>query len=72
MKLFEIASPQDAKTVLDVIKGLANKDRIPSEIPFAAFKNYIKGDEIGVGTPEALVAFKNQVDPTGEHLTFAN
>jgi hypothetical protein len=54
MKLFEIASPQDAKTVLDVIKGLANKDRIPSEIPFAAFKNYIKGDEIGVGTPEAI------------------
>lgn len=66
MRLFEIASPQDARTVLDVIKGLSNKSQIPSEIPFAAFKNYIRGDEIGIGTPDALVAFKNEVDPTGD------
>lgn len=66
MRLFEIASPQDARTVLDVVRGLANKNQIPSEIPFAAFKNYINGDEIGIGTPDALVAFKNEIDPTGD------
>lgn len=66
MRLYEIANPQDARSVLDVIRGLANKNKIPSEIPFAAFKNYIQGDELGIGTPDALIAFKNSVDPTGD------
>lgn len=66
MKLFEIADPEGARSVLSVIQGLANDNRIPSEIPFPAFKNYIKGDELGIGTPAALVAFKNKVDPTGD------
>ena len=66
MRLFEVASVEDARTILDVIKGLANNDRIPSKLPFHAFKNYIGGDEIGIGTPDALVAFKNAVDPEGD------
>lgn len=66
MKLFELAGPEDARTVMAVIRGLANKKNMPSEIPFVAFKKYIRGDEMGIGTPEALVAFKNAVDPTGD------
>lgn len=66
MKLFEITNPEGAKSILAVIQGLANSKRIPSEIPFPAFKNYIKGDEIGIGTPKALVAFKNIADPNGD------
>jgi hypothetical protein len=66
MKLFEISSPEGAKSILAVIQGLANNKKIPSELPFPAFKNYINGDELGIGTPKALVAFKNAVDPTGD------
>jgi hypothetical protein len=69
MKLFEIASPGDARTVLSVIQGLSDRKKIPSEIPFSAFKNYINGDEIGIGTPAALVAFKNAVDPAGDVIS---
>lgn len=69
MRLFEVASPDSARTILAVIQGLADRNDIPSELPFAAFKNYIKGDEMGIGTPKALIAFKNQVDPTSDVIS---
>lgn len=69
MRLYEIASPDSARTILAVVKGLADRNDIPSEIPFPAFKKYIKGDEMGIGTPDALIAFKNQVDSTGDVIS---
>jgi hypothetical protein len=66
MRLFEVADPEDARSILAVVQGLANKRHLPSKLPFNTFKNYINGDEIGIGTPAALVAFKNAVDPEGD------
>jgi hypothetical protein len=66
MRLFEVASPEDAREVLAVIKGLANRKEIPSKLDFATFKRYINGDEIGIGDPESLVALKDKIDPTGD------
>ena len=66
MRLFEIAGAEDARSVMAVIQGLANDERVPSTLPFSVFKKYINGDEIGIGTPDAVVAFKNTADPTGD------
>jgi hypothetical protein len=68
MRLFEVASPQDVNGIMNVVKGLADRLGQNAKIPFAAFKRYINGDEIGVGTPEALVALKNSIDNTGDTL----
>jgi hypothetical protein len=68
MKLFEVASPGDVNGIMNVVKGLSDRLGQNSKIPFAAFKKYINGDEIGVGTPEALIALKNQIDGTGDTL----
>lgn len=71
MRLFEINSTGDGRSILSVIQGLANRPgkEIPSELPFSSFKNLIKGDEVGIGTPAALVAFKNKEDPTGDVIS---
>lgn len=68
MRLFELDSSGDGRAVLSVIQGLANRPgkEMPAELPFQAFKNLIRGDEIGVGTPNALIAFKNKEDPAGD------
>ena len=66
MKLFELANHEEIRSTLAVIQGLANRKKIPSEIPWPAFKNYINGDEKGIGTPDALIAVKNAVDPNGD------
>lgn len=68
MRLFELDSSGDGRAVLSVIQGLANRPgkEMPAELPFQAFKNLIRGDEIGVGTPNALIAFKNKEDPSGD------
>lgn len=68
MRLFEVASPADVNGIMNVVKGLADRLGQNAKIPFAAFKRYINGDEIGVGTPEALIALKNQIDTTGDTL----
>jgi hypothetical protein len=68
MRLFEVASPQDVNGIMNVVKGLADRLGQNAKIPFAAFKRYINGDEIGVGTPEALIALKNSIDTTGDTL----
>lgn len=66
MKLFEISDLGGARSVLSVLQGQANVKKIPSEIPFQSFKNLINGDDIGVGTPNALIALKDKLDPTGD------
>lgn len=69
MRLFELFDTGDGRAVMAVIQGLSNQKQIPSELPFAAFKRYIKGDELGIGTPDALVAFKNKEDPAGDVIS---
>ena len=66
MRLFELEDPNDARAILSIIQGLANHRNVPEKMPFQTFKNLIDGDSIGIGTPKALVDFKNTVDPTGD------
>lgn len=66
MKLFEFADLGNIRSILSVLKGLADRKEIPSELNFATFKNYIDGDEEGIGNPESLVAVKDKVDPAGD------
>jgi hypothetical protein len=61
MKLFEVAS-NDVGTVrsfLAVKQGEGAK-----VVPFAALKSYL--ENIGISTPDGLIAVKNEIDPAGD------
>ena len=64
MRLFEV-DQDSARDVLAVLKGLANKNQKSSTLPFATVQNLLKNFHLGISTPDALIALKNQVDPNG-------
>lgn len=65
MRLFEV-DLGSARDVLAVMQGLADKEGQSSELPFPVVMNIIKPFGLGVSTPDALVALKNAIDPTGD------
>lgn len=65
MKLFEVDLGA-ARDVLAVLQGLADKQRQPSALPFPVVMNILKPFGLGISTPDALIALKNQVDPAGD------
>jgi hypothetical protein len=65
MRLFEV-DMGSARDVLAVMQGLANKDNQPSELPWPVVQNLLKPFNLGISTPDALIALKNSVDPEGD------
>lgn len=68
MKLFEVDLGA-ARDILAVLQGIADKKDQTSEIPFAAFKNLVKPFALAINTPDALIALKNLIDPTGDVIS---
>lgn len=65
MKLFEVDAGI-ARDILAVLQGEANKKGKTLELPFPIIKNLLKGDDLGISTPEALIQLKNQFDAAGD------
>lgn len=65
MRLFEV-DLGSARDVLAVMQGLANKEGQESTLPFRVVLNLLKPFNLGVSTPDALIALKNSVDPNGD------
>lgn len=68
MRLFEV-DQGSARDVLAVLQGLANKAGQSSELPFPVVMNVLKPFALGISTPDALIALKNQVDPAGDVIS---
>ncbi len=65
MRLFEV-DLGSARDVLAVLQGLADKEGQDSQLPFPVVMNLLKPFGLGISTPDALIALKNSVDPTGD------
>ena len=65
MRLYEI-DLGGARDVLAVIKGEADKLGQPSTLPFTAVMQILKRMNLGISTPDGLIALKNAVDPSGD------
>ncbi len=67
MRLLEVLDIGSFRSVLAVKQGEANKRGIPLEIPFAALQSYL--EPLGINSPDALIAVKNKIDPTGDVIS---
>ena len=65
MRLYEI-DLGSARDVLAVIKGEADRLGQPSTLPFTAVMQILKKMNLGINTPDGLIALKNAVDPNGD------
>ena len=65
MRLCEV-DVGSARDVLAVLQGQANKQGQASTLPFPVVMNLLKPFGLGIGTPDALIALKNAVDPAGD------
>lgn len=65
MRLFEV-DLGSARDVLAVMQGLADKEGQSGVLPFPVVMNILKPFGLGISTPDALIALKNSVDPTGD------
>ena len=65
MRLFEV-DLGSARDVLAVLQGQANKMGTPSTLPFPAVMNILNQFDLGISTPDGLIALKNAVDPAGD------
>jgi len=65
MRLYEI-DVGDARDVLAVIKGEADRLGQPSTLPFTAVMQIIKRMDLGISDIDGLIALKNAVDPAGD------
>jgi hypothetical protein len=65
MRLFEV-DLGSARDVMAVMQGLANKQGQSSELPWPVVQNILKPFNLGISTPDALIALKNSVDPQGD------
>ena len=64
MRLFEV-DQGSARDVLAVLRGLANKEGQSAELPFPTVMKVLGPFELGISTPDGLIALKNAVDPDG-------
>jgi hypothetical protein len=48
------------------MQGLADKEGQESKLPFPVVLNILKPFGLGISTPDALIALKNNVDPNGD------
>ena len=71
MRLFEV-DQGSARDVLAVLQGLANKEGQASELPFPVVMNVLKPFGLGIGSPDGLIALKNEVDPAGDVFDISN
>jgi hypothetical protein len=65
MRLFEV-DLGSVRDVMAVMQGLANKQGQSSELPWPVVQNILKPFNLGISTPDALIALKNSVDPQGD------
>jgi len=65
MRLFEV-DLGSARDVLAVLQGQANSAGHSSTIPFSAVIRLLAPYDLGISTPDGLVALKNAVDPAGD------
>lgn len=65
MRLFEV-DLGSARDVLAVLQGIADKAGQSSELPFPVVMNVLRPFALGISTPDALIALKNQIDPAGD------
>ena len=68
MRLFEV-DMGSARDVLAVLQGQANRAGQSSTLPFATVMNLIKSFNLGISTPDGLIALKNAVDPAGDVIS---
>jgi hypothetical protein len=68
MRLFEVDTGS-ARDVLAVLQGQANRAGQSSTLPFAAVMNLLKSFDLGISTPDGLIALKNAVDPAGDVIS---
>jgi len=65
MRLFEV-DQGSARDVLAVLQGLANKEGQSSELPFPTVMKILRPFNLGISTPDGLIALKNAVDSAGD------
>jgi hypothetical protein len=65
MRLFEV-DLGSARDVLAVLQGQANREGQSSTIPFSAVIRLLAPYDLGINTPDGLIALKNAVDPAGD------
>jgi hypothetical protein len=65
MRLFEV-DLGSARDVLSVLQGQANSAGQSSTIPFSAVIRLLAPYDLGINTPDGLIALKNAVDPAGD------
>jgi hypothetical protein len=65
MRLFEV-DLGSARDVLAVLQGQANRAGQSSTIPFSAVIRLLAPYDLGINTPDGLIALKNAVDPAGD------
>jgi hypothetical protein len=65
MRLFEV-DLGSARDVLAVLQGQANSAGQSSTIPFPAVIRLLAPYDLGINTPDGLIALKNAVDPAGD------
>jgi hypothetical protein len=67
MRLFEVDQGA-TRGVLAVLQGLANKpgSKQASELPWPVIQKIMQPFALGISTPDALIALKNQIDPAGD------
>jgi hypothetical protein len=65
MRLFEV-DLGSARDVLAVLQGQANSAGQSSTIPFSAVIRLLAPYDLGISTPDGLIALKNAVDPAGD------
>ena len=67
MRLFEV-DQGSTREVLAVLQGLANKpgSNQSSKLPWPVVQKIMQPFALGISTPDALIALKNQIDPEGD------
>jgi hypothetical protein len=65
MRLFEV-DLGSARDVLAVLQGQANKEGQTSTLPFPVVMRLLSPYDLGINSPDGLIALKNAVDPAGD------
>jgi hypothetical protein len=65
MRLFEV-DLGSARDVLAVLQGQSNKEGQTSTLPFPVVMRLLAPYDLGINTPDGLIALKNAVDPAGD------
>lgn len=71
MRLFEV-DIGSARDVLAILQGLANKEGQSSQLPFPTVMKILNPFDLGISTPDGLIALKNKIDPSGDVFDVSN